>query len=57
MLKLAIIIGSTRPGRVGEEVANWVYHNVEMRRSSWLISKTSNCRSSTNQFHPRKGNI
>lgn len=25
MLKLAIIIGSTRPGRVGEAVAQWVY--------------------------------
>jgi NAD(P)H-dependent FMN reductase len=25
MLTLAIIIGSTRPGRVGEDVARWVY--------------------------------
>lgn len=25
MLKLAIIIGSTRPGRIGEPVAKWVY--------------------------------
>lgn len=25
MIKIAIIIGSTRPGRVGEDVAKWVY--------------------------------
>jgi NAD(P)H-dependent FMN reductase len=25
MLKIAVIIGSTRPGRVGESVAKWVY--------------------------------
>ena len=25
MIKIAIIIGSTRPGRVGESVARWVY--------------------------------
>ncbi len=25
MLKVAIILGSTRPGRVGEAVAKWVY--------------------------------
>lgn len=31
MLKLAIIIGSTRPGRVGEGVARWV-HEVAQRR-------------------------
>jgi NAD(P)H-dependent FMN reductase len=29
MLKLAIIIGSTRPGRVGEAVARWVYELAE----------------------------
>ena len=32
MLKLAIIIGSTRPGRVGEAVARWV-HEVAQQRS------------------------
>ena len=31
MLKLAVIIGSTRPGRVGEEVARWV-HELAQRR-------------------------
>ena len=31
MLKLAIIIGSTRPGRVGEGVGRWV-HEVAQRR-------------------------
>src|SRR2546428_4058450 len=31
MLKLAVIIGSTRPGRVGESVANWVYELTKRR--------------------------
>ena len=31
MLKLAIIIGSTRPGRVGEAVARWVYELAQKR--------------------------
>src|SRR4051812_37353717 len=31
MLKLAIIIGSTRPGRVGEAVARWVYELAQQR--------------------------
>lgn len=31
MLKLAIIIGSTRPGRVGESVARWVYELAQKR--------------------------
>lgn len=32
MLRLAIIIGSTRPGRVGEGVARWV-HDIAKKRS------------------------
>jgi len=32
MLKLAIIIGSTRPARVGEAVAKWV-HELAQKRS------------------------
>ena len=32
MLKIAIIIGSTRPGRVGESVAQWVYE-LAMKRT------------------------
>ena len=32
MLKLAIIIGSTRPGRVGEAVGRWV-HEIAQKRS------------------------
>lgn len=32
MLKLAIIIGSTRPGRVGESVGRWV-HEIAQKRS------------------------
>lgn len=31
MLKVAIVIGSTRPGRVGESVARWV-HEIAARR-------------------------
>jgi NAD(P)H-dependent FMN reductase len=32
MLKIAVIIGSTRPGRVGEAVARWV-HDLSKQRS------------------------
>ena len=31
MIKLAVIIGSTRPGRVGEAVAKWVYEIAAQR--------------------------
>jgi NAD(P)H-dependent FMN reductase len=31
MLRIAIIIGSTRPGRRGEDVANWVYEIAKKR--------------------------
>lgn len=31
MLKIGIIIGSTRPGRVGESVAKWVYEQAKER--------------------------
>lgn len=31
MLKIAIIIGSTRPGRNGEVVAKWVYEIAQKR--------------------------
>src|SRR5436305_5452667 len=31
MLKIAVIIGSTRPGRVGESVAKWVYEHAKER--------------------------
>jgi NAD(P)H-dependent FMN reductase len=34
MLKIAIIIGSTRPGRNGEAVAKWVYEIVQKRRDA-----------------------
>lgn len=34
MLKLAIIIGSTRPGRVGESVARWVYELATRRQDA-----------------------
>jgi NAD(P)H-dependent FMN reductase len=32
MLKIAIVIGSTRPGRVGESVAQWV-HGIAQKRT------------------------
>ncbi len=31
MTKIAIILGSTRPGRKGEDVANWVYDIAKQR--------------------------
>src|SRR4051794_39987048 len=31
MLKIAVIIGSTRPGRVGESVAKWTYELAKKR--------------------------
>jgi NAD(P)H-dependent FMN reductase len=34
MLKVAIIIGSTRPGRVGEAVARWVFEIAQNRRDA-----------------------
>ncbi len=34
MLKLAIIIGSTRPGRVGEAVGRWVHEIARQRRDA-----------------------
>ncbi|MGH8728285.1 MAG: NADPH-dependent FMN reductase [Burkholderiales bacterium] len=34
MIKLAIIIGSTRPGRVGEGVARWVYETAQQRNDA-----------------------
>jgi NAD(P)H-dependent FMN reductase len=34
MLRIAIIIGSTRPGRKGEAVANWVYEVAQQRNDA-----------------------
>src|SRR5687767_7201833 len=34
MLRFAIIIGSTRPGRVGEAVGRWVYELAQKRRDA-----------------------
>lgn len=31
MIKLQIILGSTRPGRIGEAVAGWVYESAKQR--------------------------
>jgi NAD(P)H-dependent FMN reductase len=34
MLKIAIIIGSTRPGRVGEAVSKWIYEIAKKRNDA-----------------------
>jgi len=34
MIKIGIIIGSTRPGRVGEEVAKWAYALAKERKDA-----------------------
>ena len=34
MLKLAIVTGSTRPGRVNEAVARWAYQLAQQRRDA-----------------------
>ncbi len=36
MIRIAIILGSTRPGRKGEAVAKWVYEIVQKRSDSEL---------------------
>ena len=56
MLKIAIILGSTRPGRNGEAVAKWV-HEVAYQRSDAEFElvdiKDLTCRSSTSRCrHP-----
>ena len=40
MLKVAIIIGSTRPGRNAEVVAHWVYDIANKRSDAALKSWT-----------------
>ena len=34
MLKIAIILGSTRPGRNGEAVSQWVYEIAKKRNDA-----------------------
>jgi NAD(P)H-dependent FMN reductase len=34
MIKIAIIIGSTRPGRLSESVSHWVYHIAKQRNDA-----------------------
>lgn len=34
MLRIAVILGSTRPGRLGEQVADWVMEQVEDRNDA-----------------------
>jgi len=54
MLKIAIIIGSTRPGRNGEAVAKWVYEVAQKRSDAefeLVDIKDSTCRFWTSQCH------
>jgi NADPH-dependent FMN reductase len=49
MLKIAIIIGSTRPGRNGEAVAKWVYKNAQKRNDAeFELVEHQRTRSKTN---------
>ncbi len=41
MLKIAIILGSTRPGRNGEAVAKWVYEIAQKRNEAKELSSIS----------------
>lgn len=34
MIKIGIIIGSTRPGRKGEDIARWVYEKAKVRSNA-----------------------
>jgi NAD(P)H-dependent FMN reductase len=34
MIRIGIIIGSTRPGRLGESVGHWVYENASKRKDA-----------------------
>ena len=34
MIKIGIIIGSTRPGRVGESVSRWVFQIAQERKDA-----------------------
>jgi NAD(P)H-dependent FMN reductase len=34
MIRIGVIIGSTRPGRLGESVAHWVFENAKKRKDA-----------------------
>jgi len=38
MLRIAIIIGSTRPGRNGEAVAKWVFSKEAISNFAWVTT-------------------
>ncbi|AIF85486.1 putative flavoprotein [Candidatus Nitrososphaera evergladensis SR1] len=60
MLKVAIILGSTRPGRNGEAVAKWVYDIAKKRTDAEFeyvdIKDYKISRCWMNRFCLRKGN-
>ena len=59
MLIVAVILGSTRPGRNGEAVAKWIY-DVAKRRThaefEYVDIKIMNCRYWMNRFRLYTGN-
>jgi hypothetical protein len=52
MINLAIIIGSTRPGRNGEAVAGWVHH-LAVNRGDAMPDQVTAC--GTARQAPRRG--
>jgi len=48
MIRVAIIVGTTRPGRKTETVARWFYDIARGRADADIA--TSSCRSSTSRF-------
>ena len=40
MIKIGIIIGSTRPGRVGESVSRWVFQIAQERKAQAPLTRS-----------------
>ena len=58
MTKIAIILGSTRPGRNGEAVAKWVLDIAKQRSDAefeLVDMRTTTCRTSTRRCPPSMG--
>ena len=55
MLKLKVIVGSTRPGRAAERVIPWIVGRAEAHRAfdvEGLDLRTGRCRFSPRTFRP-----
>ena len=66
MLKIAIIVGSTRPGRTGEGVAKWAYEVAQKRAdaefalldlASFQLPLLDELADALHQFGFRKGQV